>query len=286
MARLKTLTDGADEATAAAVALTGETAATEGLLADGAAEAALAVAVEPAPEPAPVAPSPDDVSTSLGTSGERGGNPAAPSDADPIAAASAVASEARARADAVEAEYLAQSDKLATANATIASLRDKLSERDAALDNAQAAIAQRDAQIAALGASPIAPVAEVVIERPKVGKALKLPEDGERAAAADVMASLDAGGVVVMVLADDGAVVQPYPPAIGGKGLFTVHGSGLLYSGTIDLNPEIEQVTVRYAVLLDSAGKVLSTCRLGALLIGGAGLSAMIPGNNLRFDFD
>lgn len=100
-----------------------------------------------------------------------------------------------------------------------------------------------------------------------------------------MLADLDAGELAQVVLTDDSDLVQPYGPAIGGKAMFTVKDSALLFAPQIALEPEMEAVTVRHAVLLSGDGKVLSTCRFGALLIGGGGNSAAIPGNNVRFAF-
>ena len=211
----------------------------------------------------------------------------APAPADDVAAAPLPSELAVAHAafDAAQEEYLAQSDKLAAANAANASLQDDLKDRDAQILALTATIAQRDAQIAALGAAPPTPVAEAAIKLPKLGKVLKVPEEDGFAKWTDVLASLDDGALAVVVLADDNGVVQPFAPVVGGKALFTTQGDALLYAPLIALEPESDLVTMRFAVLLDAGGKVLSVCRLGALLIGGGGLSAMIPGNNLRFAF-
>ncbi|WP_298164566.1 hypothetical protein [Novosphingobium sp.] len=312
MARLKTLKDGDETAAQDAVAgdLAPETAPEGEAIAPAEEAAPEAVSDAPAIDEASefavtaaqtVSTSPDTIGGAEGVSTAGQGSAVHPEPAegldtngaaepetvaiDPIAVAQAAASDALARVDDVQAEYLAQSDKLAAANAQVASLTDDLKDREARIDALTATLAQRDAQIAALGAAPPAPVAETTIKRPKVGKALKLPEEGEYAKWGDVSDLLDAGDLTVLVLADDNGVVQPYPAVIGGKALFTPQASSLLFGGMIQLEPEMDQVTLRFAVLLDAGGKVLSVCRLGALLIGGGGLSAMIPGNNLRFSF-
>ncbi len=285
MARLKTLKD-SDE-TAAQDAVAGDVApetAPEG-------EAAAGEDGAPGEEAATEAVSVEGVSTSLDTNGEIApdtNREAAPLPApvnDPVALLTGEVEAAKSALDAAQAEYLAQSDKLAAANSQVASLTDDLKDREARIDALTATLAQRDAQIAALGAAPPAPVAEATIKRPKVGTALELPEEDDYAKWGDVAGLLDEGELVVLVLADDNGVVQPYPAVIGGKALFTAQAGSLLYGGMIQLEPEMDQVTLRFAVLLDAGGKVLSVCRLGALLIGGGGLSAMIPGNNLRFNF-
>jgi len=191
---------------------------------------------------------------------------------------------ALARAEKAEADYLAQSDELAKANAALFAAKDE----NATGDEDKARIAELEAQIAAMQAAqptPPAPV-DVDIKYPKVGKALKIPEEGKRATAADVANLLAAGDVLVMVLTDSNGKVQDYAPQVGGPGLFIARDTGLMFGADIDLKPEMPRIELRFAVLLDAAGKVLSSCRLGALLIGGDGLSAMIPANNLRFDFE
>ena len=269
MARLKTLNDV-------------DSAAASDPVDEQAIDASVATGSEVATEQPASAPQNEPVAADTDTEGA--GAQQAPTD-EPFVAPSEL-EIAIARADRVDSEYLAQSDKLAAANATIARLNDDIKERDLALDKAMGDLAARDAQIAALGARPAPLEPTPAIKRPKVGKVLKLPEEDKFAPAREVMAALDAGEVLVMVLADDNGVVQPFPAVVGGKSMFTVRDSGLLYAAEIDLAPEIELVTVRHAVLLDADGKVLSACRFGALLIGGGGLSARIPGNNVRFNFD
>ncbi len=190
---------------------------------------------------------------------------------------------AHATIDRMQGEYLAQSDRLAAVNARAASLEDEVTAKQGEIDALTKAVAERDAQIAALGSAPPPVPAEYAVHRPAAGDVLKGLDDFTPTE--DAIAYLDAGELLVMVLADDNGVVQPFAPAIGGKAMFTPHGGSLLYAPLIMLEPELPLVSVRYAVLLDDDGNVLSVCRLGAVLIGGGGLSAMIPGNNLRFNF-
>lgn len=217
---------------------------------------------------------------------DRGAVPADPAPA--IAALTAERDAALTRADKIETDYLVQSDKLAEVNAALEKAKNDNAEYATDTDKMRGTIAKLEAQIAALCAAPApapAPV-DVSIKRPKVGKELKLPEEGKRAKAEAVHSVLAAGAQLVMVLADDNGKVQPYPAQVGGTNMFTAHGTGLLFAGAIDLAPERDAVEMRFAVLLDVDGKVLAACRLGAMLLGGGGLSAMIPGNNLRFEFD
>ena len=260
MAGLKTLDDTAKAAEAAAAAP--DAAAQDAAVND--AQEALEVAAEDVAAPEPAAEAKDTA----------------------LAALRVERDAALARADQAETDYLVQSDKLASANAELAKLAGQIKDRDAADDTAKATITKLEAQIIALGATPPAPPAELAIKRPKVGKELKLPEEGKRAKAADVLGLLGDGELLMVVLADDNARVQPFPAQVGGADLFTASGAGLLFAGAIELNQDAEATVMRHAVLMDAQGKVLSSCRLGALLLGGGGLSAMIPGNSLRFDFD
>lgn len=280
MARLKTVIEGSDEA-AAAQPVAGDAAPEAAQDSAAPAEAGAAeAAAEPVSEaqadvaPVPITDDPVALLTSevAGLTGE-------------LQASAAALETAHAKIDEVRGEFLDQSDKLAAANAQVVSLTEDLKDRDAQIDALTKTVAERDAQIAALNAAPPPPAAEATIKRPEVGNALKLPEEGQFAKWADVLADLDAGELAQVVLTDDSDLVQPYGPAIGGKAMFTVKDSALLFAPQIALEPEMEAVTVRHAVLLDAGGKVLSTCRFGALLIGGGGNSAAIPGNNVRFAF-
>lgn len=291
MARLKTVIDGTtDGATDGA----SDAQAVDGVAGDAAPETAQGSA---APEEAGEAEAAaEPVSEGDATQAEptvvTEPDPALPAPADGVAAddvppvpLSPELVQAHAALDAAHAEYLAQSDKLAAANAQVVSLTEDLKDRDAQIDALTKTVAERDAQIAALNAAPPPPAAEATIKRPKVGKALKLPDEDQFAKWADVLADLDDGELLQVVLTDDSDLVQPFGPAIGGKAMFTVKESALLFAPQIALEPEMQAVTVRRAVLLDADGKVLSTCRFGALLIGGGGNSAAIPGNNVRFAF-
>lgn len=295
MARLKTLTDGTNEA-----------AAVDPVASDPAPETtaqgeAAASAEEPAPEtvtgggtgeadadPA-TAPAPAEVPADLAvpTDPALSADPGLPAHVamNEVDALEAEVQRVTAALEAAHAEFLDQSDKLAAANAEIASLEADVGEKQAEIDRLTATVAQRDAQIAAMGSVPPPEPAEAGIFRVRAGDALTLPEDGAHAKWGDVLDSLDAGGLVQVALVGDAGIVQPWGPMVGGKALFAVRERGLLYAGAIDLLPELPEVTVRHAVLLDDKGDVLSTCRLGALLIGGGGNSALIPGNNLRFEF-
>lgn len=220
-----------------------------------------------------------------GAIAEAAGGAAAP--ANPaLAALMAERDAAVTRADTAEGDYLAQSDKLAEANAALVKFKAELAELTAAADKGLATITKLEAQVVALGAAPAEPEPTIEIKRPKPGKVLKLPEEGKRAKGDDVLGGLDAGGLLVLVLVDDNARVQSYAARVGGADLFAAQGGGLLFTGAIDLMPDLPPVEMRAAVVLDIDGKVLSSCRLGALLLGGGGLSAMIPGNSLRFEFD
>lgn len=296
MARLKTLKDSDNEAAAdvadnaAATPDAAPEAATE-TVEGSSAEATAESVTGDAPVPVPV-PAPATTDASLSPALPATDNdppapaqPAPPADDGPIAEAQAAATAALERADRAEADFLAQSDKLAAANARIASLQEDLKAGQNTIDQLTATIAQRDAQIAVLGIAAPAPAIVTSIARPEPGEVLKLPEDGASAKWSEVSNALDQGAVLVLVLVNDSGAVQPFPAIIGGKALFTVQGNTLLYAGVIDLAPETALATVRHAVLLNDKGNVLSTCRLGALLIGGGGNSALIPGNNLRFAF-
>ena len=218
----------------------------------------------------------------------------APTHADPldpaVVAMRAERDAAFARADTAETDYLVQSDHLAAANAARVKAEGELKAALEALDSANATKASLGAQLAALGAAPPPAPPETKIKRPKVGAVLKLPEEGARAKGAAVVAALEAGGALVMVLADDAGAVQPFAAQVGWQEMFLVHSPDarptVLFAPNLELTAAMERIALRYVVLLDGHGKVLSSCRLGALLIGGGGLSALIPGNSLRFEFE
>lgn len=203
-----------------------------------------------------------------------------------IAALTTERDAAVARADQLETDYLAQSDILAEVNGKLFKAEGSLSEIAAAADTAQATIARLEAQIVALGAAPPAAPVEVLIKRPKPGKELKLPEAGNRAKAAAIQGLLADGALLMVVLVDDSGLVQPWPAAVGSAEMFTAAGERLLFAPAIALAPEMPAIEIRHVVLLDAAGKVLSACRYGALVLGGGGLSAMLASNTVLFEFD
>lgn len=212
--------------------------------------------------------------------------------ADAEAALAALTAERDAaieRGDSLETDYLAQSDKLAAANAALAKAAGDLKEALETIDQVTGAKAQVEAQLAALGVAPPKPVRAVKIKRPEPGKALELPDESARAKGEDVAAALLDGEVLVLVLLDDAGRVQPYPAQVGGAELFTLHSPEIdpyvLFCAAIELRADMAHIEVRQAVLLDAKGTVLSSCRFGALLIGGGGNTALIPGNGLAFRF-
>ena len=218
----------------------------------------------------------------------------APAQADPLDPAVAAMREERdaavLRGDQLEADYLAQSDKLAAANAALAASGDAHREALNEAERLAGLLAEREAALAKLGApTPKVPKA-VKWKLPKPGTVVAVPDEGERATSAEVTALFEDGAALALLLLGDDSAVQPFPAQLGGAEKFLLQspeaGATVLFAVAIELTAELPFIAVRHAVLLDAGGAVLSSCRLGAVLIGGGGNTALIPANNLRFEFE
>lgn len=190
------------------------------------------------------------------------------------------------RADKAEAEVKALVGAPVTPDPALAEKDKAIAELTAERDRGLARVAELEALLADEGAVVTAQGDAPDVKRPRPGKVLTIPPEGKRATFSMASAWLADGGLTVVVLTDDRGAVQPYPALVGGQSLFTTVPSGLTCNAPIELTAEMERMEVRHAVLLASDGTVLTACRLGALLLGGGGLSALIPANNLLFTFD
>jgi hypothetical protein len=120
---------------------------------------------------------------------------------------------------------------------------------------------------------------------------LTVPTD-RRDLAARVLAALDDGDSLAIVLADEDGEALPIPPTEVRPGDIQRFGGSspsLIYKPRIELAPELPAVAVRQAFLLveprmdDDGPAAAAVCRLSVDLNAGGGRRAEIPDGNLLF---
>jgi hypothetical protein len=123
---------------------------------------------------------------------------------------------------------------------------------------------------------------------------LTVPTD-RRDLVARVLAALDDGDSLVIVLADEDGEALPIPPTEvrpGDVQRFGGSSPSLIYKPRIELAPELPAVAVRQAFLLveprmdDDGPAAAAVCRLSVDLNAGGGRRAEIPDGNLLFPLE